>query len=163
MGIAITQEQRELAEAVRGWLARTAPVEQTRKLLDAPEAAVGRPPFWDGLAEQGLLGIHLGEEFGGGGLIELAVVLEEAGRGLLPGPYLPGVLAAELLRRDGRHEALVADIAEGRATAAVALDAGTLTAVEDAGGGYRVYYAIADVAAFVTPGGAVDAEAHRRV
>ncbi|MYV92385.1 RNB domain-containing ribonuclease [Streptomyces sp. SID1034] len=32
-----------------------------------------------------------------------------------------------------------------------------------AGGGYRVYYAIADVAAFVTPGGALDAEAHRRV
>ncbi|MEU7030576.1 RNB domain-containing ribonuclease [Streptomyces sp. NPDC046275] len=32
-----------------------------------------------------------------------------------------------------------------------------------AGGGYRVHYAIADVAAFVTPGGAVDAEAHRRV
>ncbi|WP_326583210.1 RNB domain-containing ribonuclease [Streptomyces sp. NBC_00481] len=30
-------------------------------------------------------------------------------------------------------------------------------------GGYRVRYAIADVAAFVTPGGAVDAEAHRRV
>ncbi|GGT26643.1 RNB domain-containing ribonuclease [Streptomyces purpureus] len=29
-------------------------------------------------------------------------------------------------------------------------------------GGYRVHYAIADVAAFVTPGGAVDAEAHRR-
>ncbi|MGW6570226.1 RNB domain-containing ribonuclease [Streptomyces sp. NPDC054975] len=31
------------------------------------------------------------------------------------------------------------------------------------GGGYRVHYAIADVAAFVTPGGAVDKEAHRRV
>ncbi|MFI7386690.1 RNB domain-containing ribonuclease [Streptomyces sp. NPDC049813] len=31
------------------------------------------------------------------------------------------------------------------------------------GGGYRVRYAIADVAAFVTPGGALDAEAHRRV
>ncbi|QGV80890.1 RNB domain-containing ribonuclease [Streptomyces ficellus] len=31
------------------------------------------------------------------------------------------------------------------------------------GGGYRVHYAIADVAAFVTPGGAVDDEAHRRV
>ncbi|KWX01792.1 Ribonuclease II [Carbonactinospora thermoautotrophica] len=29
--------------------------------------------------------------------------------------------------------------------------------------GYRVWYAIADVAAFVRPGGAVDAEAHRRV
>ena len=30
-------------------------------------------------------------------------------------------------------------------------------------GGYRVDYAIADVAAFVTPGGELDAEAHRRV
>ena len=30
------------------------------------------------------------------------------------------------------------------------------------GSGYRVQYAIADVAAFVTPGGAVDREAHRR-
>jgi VacB/RNase II family 3'-5' exoribonuclease len=29
-------------------------------------------------------------------------------------------------------------------------------------GGYRVHYAIADVAAFVQPGGALDAEAHRR-
>ncbi|WP_405934870.1 RNB domain-containing ribonuclease [Streptomyces longwoodensis] len=29
--------------------------------------------------------------------------------------------------------------------------------------GYRVHYAIADVAAFVTPGSALDAEAHRRV
>jgi exoribonuclease R len=31
------------------------------------------------------------------------------------------------------------------------------------GGGFRLRYAIADVAAFVRPGGAVDAEAHRRV
>lgn len=30
-------------------------------------------------------------------------------------------------------------------------------------GGFRLRYAIADVAAFVTPGGSVDAEAHRRV
>ncbi|MFD7162027.1 acyl-CoA dehydrogenase [Streptomyces violascens] len=134
MGIAITQEQRELAEAVRGWLARAVPVEEVRGLLDAPEAAGARPLFWDGLAEQGLLGIHLGEEFGGGGLSELAVVLEEAGRGLLPGPYLPGVLAAELLRRAGRQDALVGDIAEGRRTAAVALGAGTLTAVGCEGG-----------------------------
>lgn len=31
------------------------------------------------------------------------------------------------------------------------------------GGGYRVHYAIADVGAFVAPGGPLDAEAHRRV
>ena len=35
-------------------------------------------------------------------------------------------------------------------------------AIERRPAGYRVHYAIADVAAFVTPGGALDAEAHRR-
>jgi len=34
--------------------------------------------------------------------------------------------------------------------------------LERRGGGYRIRYAIADVAAFVRPGGAVDAESHRR-
>ena len=34
--------------------------------------------------------------------------------------------------------------------------------LERAGTGFRVFYAIADVAAFVEPGGAIDAEAHRR-
>lgn len=34
--------------------------------------------------------------------------------------------------------------------------------LERAGDGYRVYYAIADVAAFVKPGGAIDLEANRR-
>ncbi|MBD0747080.1 acyl-CoA dehydrogenase [Streptomyces sp. CBMA152] len=132
MGIGITREQRELAEAVRGWLARAVPVEEVRKLLDAPAGATTRPPYWDALAEQGLLGVHLGERYGGGGLVELAVVLEEAGRGALPGPYLPGVLAAAVLARAG-HDALTDAIATGARTAAVALGTGTLTAeaVED--------------------------------
>ena len=35
-------------------------------------------------------------------------------------------------------------------------------AIERDGGGWRVFYAIADVPAFVPPGGAIDAEAHVR-
>lgn len=34
--------------------------------------------------------------------------------------------------------------------------------LERAGDGYRVWYAIADLASFVTPGGVIDAEAHKR-
>lgn len=34
--------------------------------------------------------------------------------------------------------------------------------IERSGGGYRVWYAIADVGAFVRPGGAIDGEAHAR-
>ncbi|MER7955297.1 acyl-CoA dehydrogenase [Streptomyces sp. NPDC096030] len=136
MGIGITQEQRELARAVRGWFARAVPSEDVRKLLDAPAGSiVGRPAYWDELAGQGLLGIHLGEAYGGGGggLVDLAVVLEEAARALLPGPYLPTVLAGEVLRRAGA-DGLVAELASGARVGAVALGAGGLTAVETEGG-----------------------------
>ncbi|MFJ9826400.1 acyl-CoA dehydrogenase [Streptomyces sp. NPDC101160] len=128
MGIAITHEQRELARSVRGWLTRAVPPEAVRKHLDVPDLALGRPAYWDGAAAQGLLGIHLPEEYGGGGgdLVDLAVVLEEAGRALLPGPYLPTVLAAELLRRAGHGESAGA-LAAGERIAAVAFGAGTLT------------------------------------
>lgn len=43
-----------------------------------------------------------------------------------------------------------------------AMDLDQAMYVERTGGGYRVYYAIADVAAFVTPGDPIDLEANRR-
>ena len=43
------------------------------------------------------------------------------------------------------------------------MDLDQAMALSRSGDGYRVDYAIADVAAFVEPGGALDAEAHRRV
>ncbi|WP_031014495.1 acyl-CoA dehydrogenase [Streptomyces sp. NRRL F-5727] len=132
MGIAITHEQRELARSVRAWLTRAAPPEELRRWLDAPEPPAGRPAHWDAAAAQGLLGIHVPEEHGGGGggLDDLAVVVEETARALLPGPYLPSVLATGLLHRAGAFGPLVADLAEGRRIGAVALGGtGTLTAV----------------------------------
>ncbi|MGW1376370.1 acyl-CoA dehydrogenase [Streptomyces sp. NPDC002446] len=135
MGIGITQEQRDLAEAAGGWAARAVPPEEVRKLLDAAPGHRGRPAYWDGLAEQGLLGLHLPEADGGGGgeLPDLAVVLEELGRAALPGPYLPTVLAAELLHRAGART-LVRALATGERIAAVALGPGSLTAAPAEGG-----------------------------
>ncbi|MER5398641.1 acyl-CoA dehydrogenase [Streptomyces sp. NPDC002599] len=105
MGIAVTPEQRELAEAVRGWIARAVPPEEVRKLLDAPGG--GRPPFWDALAAQGLLAVHLSEVYGGGGgdLADLAVVVEEAARAALPGPFVANVLASAVLAAEPLGEA----------------------------------------------------------
>ncbi|MBA2948756.1 acyl-CoA dehydrogenase [Streptomyces himalayensis] len=130
MGIGITAEQRELAQAVRGWIARTVPPEEARGLLDAPPGAGGRPAYWDELAGQGLLGVHLPAEYGGGGgdLVDLAVVLEEAARGALPGPYLSSVLASAVLCRAGVGE-LVRALGCGERIGAVALGTGTMTAV----------------------------------
>ncbi|MEV6651084.1 acyl-CoA dehydrogenase [Streptomyces sp. NPDC051219] len=145
MGIGIMQEQRELAEAVRGWVARAVPPEEVRKFLDAPPGGTVRPAHWDGLVAQGLLGLHLPEEYGGGGggLLDLAVALEETARAALPGPYLPSALASAVLERamaDGSpgpgQRALVAALAAGERIGAVALGAGSLTAVAVEGGGY---------------------------
>ncbi|WP_420080938.1 acyl-CoA dehydrogenase [Streptomyces sp. JL4002] len=125
MGIGITQEQRELAEAVRGWAARTVPPEDVRKLLDTPPRTGVRPAYWDALADSGLLDPHLD----GGTLLDLAVVVEEAARAALPGAYLPSALASVLLQRAG------AEPLAGR-VGAVALGPGTLTAVPVEGGGH---------------------------
>ncbi|MFF0742591.1 acyl-CoA dehydrogenase [Streptomyces sp. NPDC004111] len=131
MGIGITREHRELAEAVRGWVGRVASPQDVRKILDGQggeDGGGGRPPYWEGAAGMGLLDVHLPE--GGGTLLDLAVILEETGRAALPGPFLPSVLAADLLVRGGRP-ALAAD----RPVASVATGPGTLTAVL-AGDGY---------------------------
>lgn len=135
MGIGITQEQRDLVEAAGGWAARAVPPEEVRKLLDGAPARRGRPAYWDQLAAQGLLGLHLPEADGGGGgeLLDLAVVLEELGRTALPGPYLPTTLAAALLHHAGARD-LVRALATGELIGAVALGPGSLTAVEDADG-----------------------------
>ncbi|MET8470990.1 acyl-CoA dehydrogenase [Streptomyces sp. NPDC006422] len=130
MGIAITQEQRELADAVRGWIARAVPPDEVRKLLDGAGDVPARPGYWDGAAGQGLLGVHLPESYGGGGgtLLDLAVVVEEAGRAALPGPFLGSVLAADVLRRAGQRN-LARAIAEGERIGAVAFGPGGLSAV----------------------------------
>ncbi|WP_328925436.1 acyl-CoA dehydrogenase family protein [Streptomyces sp. NBC_00190] len=125
MGIGITQEQRELAEAVRGWVARAVPPEAVRKLLDTPPQTGVRPAYWDAMTAQGLLEPHLE----GGTLLDLAVVVEEAGRAALPGAFLPSALASVLLDRAG------AEPLAGR-VGAVALGPGTLTAVAVEGGGH---------------------------
>ncbi|MDI3419948.1 acyl-CoA dehydrogenase [Streptomyces luteolus] len=135
--IGTTEEQGELAYAVRGWVARSVPPEETRKLLDAPSGATGRPAYWAGLAEQGLLAPHLPEEYGGGGgdLVDLAVVLEEAAKASLPGPYLANALALTVLHRAAGQDELVRQLAAGERIGAAALGAGTLTAVAE-GDGY---------------------------
>ncbi|MFF8434809.1 acyl-CoA dehydrogenase [Streptomyces bacillaris] len=133
-GVGITEEHRALARSVRGWLARTVPPGEARALLDTPgpPAPGARPEHWAALAAQGLTGIQLPEEYGGGGggILDLAVVLEEAAHGSLPGPYLATVLVGAVLARTpgpATGDTLRA-IAAGERTAALALTPGTLTA-----------------------------------
>ncbi|MFE3380472.1 acyl-CoA dehydrogenase family protein [Streptomyces anulatus] len=145
-GIGITEEHRALAHSVRAWLARAVPPGDVRKLLDAESPAVPgvRPAHWEALAAQGLTGIHLPEAYGGGGggLLDLAVVLEEAAYASLPGPYLATALTSAVLRQAaaagaGALGGPLRELAGGERTAALALAPGTLTATP-ADGGHRL-------------------------
>ncbi|MEU7735220.1 acyl-CoA dehydrogenase [Streptomyces griseus] len=145
-GIGITEEHRALAHSVRGRLAGAAPPGEVRALLDAGGPAVpgARPAHWKALAAQGLTGIHLPEAYGGGdgGLLDLAVVLEEAAYASLPGPYLATVLTSAVLRHAvaagaGEQARPLRELAAGDRTAALALAPGTLTATP-AEGGHRL-------------------------
>jgi 3-oxochol-4-en-24-oyl-CoA dehydrogenase len=128
MGIGLTEEHEALADAVRGWAERNVPVSVVRETLDADEES--RPGFWAGLADQGLLGLHVPEEFGGqgAGLLELAVALETLGQAMVPGPFLPTVLvSAALLRADESAKArteLLPGLADGSTIGALSLAAG---------------------------------------
>ncbi|HEX3961616.1 MAG TPA: acyl-CoA dehydrogenase [Trebonia sp.] len=137
MSIALSEDQRALAQSVAAFTARHADKNSTRAEFEDLAAGIW-PAAWRALASQGLLGIHLPAQAGGdgAGLAELAVLLEEAAFGLLPGPLLPTVLTSLLISQHGaadlRERLLPGFVAGG--TGACATEAGGLTATRTADG-----------------------------
>src|SRR4029079_15954348 len=87
----------------RRWLEERYPPERVAELADSD--AGWDPGSWAELAELGWLGVVVSEEEGGAGLgfLEEAVLFEELGRALFPGPYFSTVaLALPMLGADDR-------------------------------------------------------------
>jgi alkylation response protein AidB-like acyl-CoA dehydrogenase len=125
MGIALTDDHRELAGVARAFLTAQKARWAARSLLDAPEEA--RPPFWQDMVELGWLGLHIDEEHGGSGygLPELVVVIEELGRAVAPGPFVPTVIASAVIAKEGsadQRARLLPTLIDGTITAGVGLD-----------------------------------------
>jgi len=163
MPIGITEEHEHLRTAVRRFVDDRVSPAVLRAALEAPGAS--RPDYWPALSEPGWIGLHVDEAHGGSGagLLEQAVVVEEFGRACAPGPYVPTAIVAAVLRLDGGAAAkeLLARIATGELTAAVALDGSTLAAggagvdvvVCESGG---AWYALDSAAAQARETGSVD-------
>src|SRR5260370_42264791 len=111
MPIAITPEHNDLADSVRSLVARVAPSEVLHEALETPIS--NPPPYWRPAAEQGLKGVHLAESVGGQGfgILELAIVLAEFGRGAVPGPFLPSAIASALTSAPDPDAKLRAELA----------------------------------------------------
>ncbi|HST83781.1 MAG TPA: acyl-CoA dehydrogenase [Kineosporiaceae bacterium] len=148
MSIATTDEQAALQRSIRQYAAGTDTKDIIRRCEPHLEPGRSRPgpelaALWRGVADVGVLGIAMPEEFGGAGgsVADVAVALEEAALGLLPGPLLPTVLAGLLLARQAGPAAakrLIPRLSDGSLTAGVALGPGELTARRLPDGGIRV-------------------------
>jgi 3-oxochol-4-en-24-oyl-CoA dehydrogenase len=127
MPIAITSEHQDLADSVRALVERVAPSEVLHEALETP--IPNPPPYWKAAADQGLHGVHLAEAVGGQGfgILELAVVIAEFGRGAVPGPFVPSAIASALIAAHDPQAKVLGDIASGATIAAYALES-TLTA-----------------------------------
>ncbi len=101
MSIALSEEHQELARVARAFLESHDARAASRALLEEPNERL--PHFWKEMAELGWMGLHVDESLGGQGfgLAELAIIVEELGYAMAPGPFLPTTLAAALLADRG--------------------------------------------------------------
>ena len=103
MRFALSEEQSELAAAVRGLVARRAGSVDLRAAIES--TAGYDTELWEALCQQiGVASLAIPEEYDGAGfsLFETHVVLEELGASLTPSPLLgSGVLAAQALVLSG--------------------------------------------------------------
>ena len=147
MPIALTEEQLALQSSVREWAKRVSTIELVRD-GEAGGADLAEQD-WASLAELGVLGVGLPAEAGGSGgsTADLAAVLAQLTRSLVPGPVLPTVLAARVLAgcapESAGAAAALSGIAAGQVSVAVALDsaspeAGTVTAESQPDGSVRL-------------------------
>src|SRR5712692_5721911 len=94
MDFSFTDEQEQLRREARTFLADRYPFERVAELADSAEG--WDPASWTELSELGWIGVSVPEEAGGTGLgfLEEAVLFEELGRALYPGPYFSTVALA---------------------------------------------------------------------
>jgi alkylation response protein AidB-like acyl-CoA dehydrogenase len=126
MDFALTDNQETIRGLAAEVLSDHCTPDALRACEDSDSAGFDRK-LWAKLADAGLLGICVPEEHGGLGLglVELAVLLEEAGRTVAPVPLLGGLaLGAMTIARHGssaQQAALLPGIADGSSIVTAAL------------------------------------------
>src|SRR6266513_2541912 len=149
MDFAFSEEQEMLRRSARDFLNKECSSKVVRRLMEADDSY--DPALWKKIAGLGWTALGIPESYGGvGTFLDLIVVLEEAGRALLPGPFFATMgLAVPALIESGseaqKKEALSA-IASGDARATLAMTessgrwdaAGVNLAAKQEGGGWRL-------------------------
>ena len=125
MELEFTGEQEELRSSVRTFLEKECPIDLVRAVVET-----GEPPekLWDSMVAHDWPALAIPEEYGGVGLsiVEVAVLAEELGRTVAPGPLLPTVTAfTPMVREVGSEEQrqrFLSGVASGEIAGTVALN-----------------------------------------
>ncbi|HTD04837.1 acyl-CoA dehydrogenase, partial [Undibacterium sp.] len=117
----LTQEQKQFAEAVRRWVEKDYNFEHRKKIVESPAGV--SDTAWAALAELGATALPIPEDQGGfnGSAIDMMVVMQELGRGIVIEPYFATVLGAEFLKKTGGHHGVLEQVASGEVKLATAL------------------------------------------
>jgi alkylation response protein AidB-like acyl-CoA dehydrogenase len=124
MDFGLNEDQETLAKYARDFLENECPTTFVRSMLDHETAK--DDAFYKHIAELGWMGIAIPDAFGGQGMtyVDLAVLMEEMGRALVPGPFFATVcLAAPTIietANDEQKRELLPPIAAGERFATVA-------------------------------------------
>jgi alkylation response protein AidB-like acyl-CoA dehydrogenase len=124
MNFDLTDEQRMLQEAAREFLAARLKSETIRKLAESDDAF--DESLWREMSELNWPGLMVSEEYGGQelGTVELAVLMEQLGYALVPGPIFSSILAGialETAATDEQKERYLAPLAAGEQRGTLAL------------------------------------------
>jgi alkylation response protein AidB-like acyl-CoA dehydrogenase len=125
MDLGLDEQQEMLRGFARDFLEKECP-ESLVRAMEEDELGYS-PELWRQMAEQGWMGLIVPEEYGGAGmgLCELAVLLEEFGRALVPGPYISTVVLGAypimLAGSDEQRRELLPRIARGELIMTMAL------------------------------------------
>ncbi len=104
MDLQFSEEQQLIQQQAREFMEKQCSLERVRELWDSEDGI--DDGLWKEMAELGWMGMLLPEEYGGLALsvTDVSRVLEEMGRGLLPGPFLGHMLGSEALLYSGSAE-----------------------------------------------------------
>ena len=92
MDLGLDEQQELLKNFARDFLEKECPETLVREMEEDEKGY--SPDLWQKMAQQGWMGLIITEDHGGTGmnLCELVVLLEEFGRALVPGPFVPTVV-----------------------------------------------------------------------
>ena len=125
MDLSLTDRQETLKTTAREFFERECPTTLVRAMEGDSRGYT--TDLWEGMADLGWMGLPFPSEYGGsdGTLTDLAVLLEEFGRALVPGPFFNSVAAVGLAILDAGSESqrakLLPSIADGSLIATAAL------------------------------------------